>query len=112
VDRDARGFLAERDWQDRDDGWLFINFRNGRRFGAMRIWALVQEAGVAAGIDSKVWNRPRLPADAGRGLALVWFAADPPLQCQLLLRIVALLHRLFAWPTRCAVRRGYPHHIE
>jgi integrase/recombinase XerD len=41
--------VAQRGWPEL--GFLFINFRDGKRFGSMRAWSLVREAGAEVGIE-------------------------------------------------------------
>ena len=49
-----RAWYASREWQARDEGWLFVNFRDGGRLTAPRIHGFVAQAGKDAGIEKRV----------------------------------------------------------
>lgn len=52
--RQRAEWYAMREWENRDKGWLFVNFRDGGRLTSPRIHAFVAQAGRDAGITRKV----------------------------------------------------------
>jgi site-specific recombinase XerD len=48
-------FFAERGWERKDRGWLFVNFRDGGKLTVQRMHQFVSRAGKAAGIGQKVY---------------------------------------------------------